>query len=119
MTRIIYSILLLITMIGCNQYRDGNQLIEEGYQLFDEYNIALKLPCELTLDSTMNPNPEYRYETLFTCSQPLDSGGFIVMDESGMVYEIDSKVYELKIIPSDKEHDIEDVLSSVCKKSIK
>lgn len=53
--------------VGCGLNKE--RLREEGYQVLDEYSIAIKLPCDLQIDGTVTKDSTIGEYVVMVCPQ--------------------------------------------------
>lgn len=80
--------------LGCSPSR--YELEEQGYQVFEQFGLAIKTPCELSIDSTVVLDSPFSGAVVMACPQ-------IFADTSreafypGKLLESDGYIYHLKI----------------------
>jgi hypothetical protein len=62
-----FMLILFAVTSGCGLNKD--KLQEEGYQVLEEYFIAIKLPCELQFDNTITVDSTLGHYIVMVCPQ--------------------------------------------------
>lgn len=108
MLRALTSVLVCIAiLVGCNS--EKQKLIKDGFQVFDYYGIAVKMPCELILDHTNTLNDQIGVTAVLVCPQ-------IFTDTSRTTFyldrimESDRTINQLAVVIREDELDLESKL---------
>jgi hypothetical protein len=65
--RIIIVLMLIVIAGGCGLNKE--KLRQEGYQVFEKYSIAIKLPCDLQVDNTVTTDSTIGEYVVMVCPQ--------------------------------------------------
>ncbi len=93
--RVLSAIIVLITVAGCGLNKD--RLQAEGYQILEEYSIAIKAPCQFQIDSTLAIDSSFGNYVVMVCPQ-------IFKDSSRRSFHLQrlldsqNSIYHLKIL---------------------
>jgi hypothetical protein len=115
MKKLLTIFALTIILVGCKNRLEEKR--NDGFQIFEDFGIAIKTPCELQLDSSVIGRKDIGNGQIYVCPQIFSDStrtGF----RFDRLLESKGTIYHLKVWPNDQYIEIEESLENL-RQSIK